>query len=204
MIQIIFLLITVSYSLIQKSEISCNNAYCSACNETKHCSSCIEGYLLINNECKFMRNEHCNKVYQTSTSQTICTECLNGYKMNLKTGICEQGKETCSLISYDEWETKSLVCHKYECKEKQIQTNNGCIDCSSNIYCEQLDVTANDCSNCKTCKKGTKKVNGKCEIIDNYCQTFDTNEKCTKWKIYDTIRIHLYQRFGFGVFQPRR
>ena len=180
-----FILFTIAASF---SDVSCGNAYCSNCDDNKQCTSCIFDYILVNGECKFMRDEHCNDVSWSNSS--ICLECLEGYKIDPKTQKCVEGRETCFDYRYEKESYQSeyynFTCKKYICEENEVLVGDKCIDFKLNPYCEEFEENSIDASKCKVCKIGTENIDGKCMIVDNFCGEFLLNEndqitnKCVK------------------------
>lgn len=171
----------ITLTIAQNSNPTCNNAYCFACNADKVCTECIKGYLLVNGQCKYMREENCNKVYNSQSD--YCLECLDGYKIDFTTKKCVAGKEICTTVSSS---NNKFECSEYLCGENEVKSKKGCIDCSANKYCAKVSDDATDCSTCLACKNGAKLVNGKCELLE-YCATIKTSSgtngavySCTK------------------------
>ena len=158
-----FLFVSFGYLTFARSNPTCENAYCLTCGSDGKCTDCINDYLFINGECKYMRDENCDRV--DSANKSICTGCLFGYKLDTKTGKCVPGEDDCRYYTVS---NNTITCGQYFCGNNKVVTNHGCIDCSSNPFCQELEKNATDCSKCKMCGNEFKLVNGKCQIIDKY------------------------------------
>ena len=118
----------------------------------------------------FKRTVHCELV--SPYDSTKCLECHNGYKVDVTSGKCVKGVETCKFYYSYRVMTNGVETVELKCGagiDGYANGPSGLNDCSAtNVYCDTL--FDNDCSKCVQCAPGTQlNANGVCELIDKHC-----------------------------------
>ena len=122
---------------------------------TRICTRCNSE---VHNFCKYCEKED------------KCTECYAGYIPNEK-GLCVKCSDNCLKCDSKELNKCTYCFNGYgliDNKSCQKCSDDNCIKCDHNINI------------CQSCKKGLTLLDGKCEKLDTFCETYDSERKCTK------------------------
>ena len=179
-----------------KSCIIGPNKLCKSCSlnegEYDQCSECNSGYFLPTDsndktKCKKVENiiDHC-KEYNGSTTNYVCSKCINGYtlynsfcKKNCKKGRLSKCK-SCNLIPGEN--DQCLTCNDGYYLPTDYNEKIQCFPCG--IYCKSCNGLI-DNSYCTQCYEGYVNVGGKCEKRcedrkNENCKICGDDEKCSK------------------------
>ena len=190
--------------------------HCNECQKNYgdiQCTSCIEGYNLINNKCFKECHEQCLEceyIDEDKDGDEIqygkCHKCKEGYYLreslvydnggkSYKGTFCNPCTTGCKLCGFNEFQGKSycLSCEdNYNLIDKRCEKkcdfgiNDNCLNCNEN--------------QCASCNLGYYLDDGKCLSCDiNNCDECDKNKICKKCeKGYDLVNNQCIKKCEIG------
>lgn len=142
---------------------------CSACptgcdkctlgdDNSAECSSCIDGYNLVEKKCKSCGLSNCKSCSANSDGNTFtCSSCINAFYLN--TDECGKCPENCQECSFNQ---------KYECSkciDKFTRTSTGtCVSCPA--HCATCAASSDNTIKCTKCISDSYSLQS-----DGSCQT---------------------------------
>ncbi|KAH0569548.1 Cysteine-rich membrane protein 2 [Spironucleus salmonicida] len=169
---------------------SCSNN-CTACTSSSVCTTCDDGFSLINNKCVACTESQATactckaaKNCQTCNSSEMgkCKTCIGNFDVNDGTPCqnClvgffkggDSGTDTCTAC-----DGKCATCTALNtcqtCKDGNVLTNSTCVPCSTN---QMTACKCQNAKNCSTCETDTSKCK---TCINNFDPSGDTPcDKC--------------------------
>ena len=109
-----FLLFLFQFQLIQSQTIVsfpyCDDAHCKNCYDTdlSKCTTCDSGYTLTSeSKCVYTPLLGNCSTYATNGDRG-CIKCIDGFYLDITTGLCKEGREYCTSWS----RSNGIVCTK--------------------------------------------------------------------------------------------